>query len=116
MNENGVSIEVKKLRKSWGPVEVLKEVDFGIEAGGFLTLLGPSGCGKSTLLRLICGLDEVSGGQVLIDGKDVTNKAAAARNLGMVFQNYALFPHMTIKFIPISFRSQSPRSKAMQIR
>ena len=97
MNENGVSIEVKKLRKSWGPVEVLKEVDFGIEAGGFLTLLGPSGCGKSTLLRLICGLDEVSGGQVLIDGKDVTNKAAAARNLGMVFQNYALFPHMTIK-------------------
>ncbi len=97
MSESGVSIEVKSLRKSWGAVEVLKAVDFGIEAGGFLTLLGPSGCGKSTLLRLICGLDEVSGGQILIDGRDVTRKAAAERNLGMVFQNYALFPHMTIE-------------------
>jgi ABC-type sugar transport system ATPase subunit len=97
MSESGVSIEVKGLRKSWGAVEVLKAVDFGIEAGGFLTLLGPSGCGKSTLLRLICGLDEVSGGQILIDGQDVTGKAAAERNLGMVFQNYALFPHMTIE-------------------
>jgi len=96
MSESGVSIEVKGLRKSWGPVEVLKAVDFGIEAGGFLTLLGPSGCGKSTVLRLICGLDEVSGGQILIDGQEVTRMAAAERNLGMVFQNYALFPHMTI--------------------
>jgi ABC-type sugar transport system ATPase subunit len=97
MNESGVSIEVKNLRKSWGPVEVLSDVNFGIEPGGFLTLLGPSGCGKSTLLRLICGLDEVSGGQILIDGKDVAGKPAAERNLGMVFQNYALFPHMTIE-------------------
>lgn len=97
MNENGVSIEVRNLRKSWGKVEVLKDVNFSMEAGGFLTLLGPSGCGKSTLLRLICGLDEVSGGQILIDGKDVTGLAAAERNLGMVFQNYALFPHMTIE-------------------
>lgn len=97
MNASGVSIEVRNLRKSWGPVEVLSDVNFGIEPGGFLTLLGPSGCGKSTLLRLICGLDEVSGGQILIDGKDVAGKPAAERNLGMVFQNYALFPHMTIE-------------------
>ena len=76
MNASGVSIEVRNLRKSWGPVEVLSDVNFGIEPGGFLTLLGPSGCGKSTLLRLICGLDEVSGGQILIDGKDVAGKPA----------------------------------------
>ncbi len=97
MSESGVSIEVRNLRKSWGKVEVLSDVNFGIEPGGFLTLLGPSGCGKSTLLRLICGLDEVSGGQVLINGNDVAGTAAAERNLGMVFQNYALFPHMTIE-------------------
>jgi sn-glycerol 3-phosphate transport system ATP-binding protein len=97
MSESGVSIEVKNLRKSWGAVEVLSDVNFGIEPGGFLTLLGPSGCGKSTLLRLICGLDEVSGGQILIDGKNVAGIPAAERNLGMVFQNYALFPHMTIE-------------------
>jgi sn-glycerol 3-phosphate transport system ATP-binding protein len=97
MSESGVSIEVRNLRKSWGKVEVLSDVNFGIEPGGFLTLLGPSGCGKSTLLRLICGLDEVSGGQILINGKDVAGMPAAERNLGMVFQNYALFPHMTIE-------------------
>lgn len=84
------------MHKSWGPVDVLHDVDFSIEAGGFLTLLGPSGCGKSTILRLISGLDETSGGQILIGGKDVSKVPAAERNLGMVFQNYALFPHMTI--------------------
>ncbi|WP_116085220.1 ABC transporter ATP-binding protein [Tropicimonas sp. IMCC34011] len=97
MSKSGASLEVRNLHKSWGQVEVLKAVDFDINAGGFLTLLGPSGCGKSTLLRLICGLDEVSGGEILIDGQVVTGKAAAERNLGMVFQNYALFPHMTIE-------------------
>ncbi|MHA7874529.1 ABC transporter ATP-binding protein [Roseivivax sp.] len=91
-----VSLEVRNLHKSWGAVEVLSDVSFKIRAGGFLTLLGPSGCGKSTLLRLISGLDEVSGGEILIDGKDVSRVSAADRNLGMVFQNYALFPHMTI--------------------
>ncbi|SMX44008.1 ABC transporter ATP-binding protein [Maliponia aquimaris] len=92
-----VSLEVRNLRKSWGKTEVLKDVSFSIGAGGFLTLLGPSGCGKSTLLRLISGLDEVSGGQILIDGRDVSRVSAANRNLGMVFQNYALFPHLTIE-------------------
>ena len=96
MSDSGVSLEVRGLRKSWGPVEVLHDVNFDIEAGGFLTLLGPSGCGKSTILRLVSGLDETSGGQILIDGKDVSKVPAAERNLGMVFQNYALFPHMTI--------------------
>ena len=96
MSKSGVSLKLSGLRKSWGAVEVLKGIDFEIDAGTFLSLLGPSGCGKSTALRLIAGLDAVSGGQILIDGKDVTNLQPAARNIGMVFQNYALFPHMSV--------------------
>ena len=96
MSRAGVSLEVVNLRKSWGEVEVLSDVNFQIEPGGFLTLLGPSGCGKSTILRLVSGLDDVSGGKILIGGKDVAPLTAAQRNIGMVFQNYALFPHMTV--------------------
>jgi ABC-type sugar transport system ATPase subunit len=96
MTHTGVSLEVVNLRKSWGAVEVLSDVNFDVEPGGFLTLLGPSGCGKSTILRLVSGLDELSGGRILIDGENVVKKSAAERNIGMVFQNYALFPHMTI--------------------
>ena len=92
-----VSLELRNVRKSWGKTEVLSDVSFRIGAGGFLTLLGPSGCGQSTLLRLISGLDEVTGGEILIDGRDVSKVSAADRNLGMVFQNYALFPHLTIE-------------------
>ena len=96
MSETGVSLEVRDLSKSWGAVEVLSDVNFDVDPGGFLTLLGPSGCGKSTILRLVSGLDEVSGGEIIIDGKDVARLSASQRNIGMVFQNYALFPHMTI--------------------
>jgi sn-glycerol 3-phosphate transport system ATP-binding protein len=96
MTQTGVSLDVQNLRKSWGKTEVLMGVDFNIAPGGFLTLLGPSGCGKSTALRLISGLDEVSDGKILIDGVDKTGMPADQRNIGMVFQNYALFPHMTV--------------------
>ena len=96
MSGTGVSLEVRGLGKCWGDVEVLRDVNFSVESGGFLTLLGPSGCGKSTILRLVSGLDETSAGQILIGGNDVTRLPPAERNLGMVFQNYALFPHMTI--------------------
>lgn len=96
MTKTGVSLDVTNLRKFWGKTEVLTGIDFKIANGGFLTLLGPSGCGKSTALRLISGLDEVSDGTILIDGKDVTSLPADQRNIGMVFQNYALFPHMTV--------------------
>lgn len=96
MKSTGASLGVKGLKKSWGSTEVLTGIDFDIEPGGFLTLLGPSGCGKSTALRLVSGLDEVSGGSILIDGRDVTKVPADQRNIGMVFQNYALFPHMTV--------------------
>lgn len=94
---NGAKLEIRGLGKSWGSVEVLRDINVDIEAGTFLTLLGPSGCGKSTALRLIAGLDEVSSGSIFIDGKDVTNLPPAERNIGMVFQNYALFPHMTVR-------------------
>ncbi|MFK7762588.1 MAG: ABC transporter ATP-binding protein [Roseobacter sp.] len=96
MSASGVSLEVRNLRKCWGATQVLLGVDFNIHAGGFLTLLGPSGCGKSTALKLISGLEDVTEGQILLDGQDVTAKPAADRNLGMVFQNYALFPHMSV--------------------
>lgn len=96
MTNAGVSLDVRNLRKSWGETDVLLGIDFQIAPGGFLTLLGPSGCGKSTALRLISGLDEVSDGNILIDGKDVSRLPADKRNIGMVFQNYALFPHMTV--------------------
>ncbi|MDW3225715.1 MAG: ABC transporter ATP-binding protein [Paracoccaceae bacterium] len=96
MTAAGVSLEVRNLQKTWGATKVLLGVDFSIHAGGFLTLLGPSGCGKSTALKLISGLENVTDGQILLDGQDVTGKAAAERNLGMVFQNYALFPHMSV--------------------
>tara|TARA_B100000767_G_scaffold248736_1_gene249857 strand:- start:5348 stop:6409 length:1062 start_codon:yes stop_codon:yes gene_type:complete len=96
MSVSGVSLEVRNLRKSWGAVDVLTGLNFDIHAGGFLTLLGPSGCGKSTALKLISGLEDVTDGQILLDGLNVTSVSAADRNLGMVFQNYALFPHMSV--------------------
>ena len=96
MSGAGVSLEVRGLGKTWGDVEVLRDVAFSVEPGGFLTLLGPSGCGKSTILRLVSGLDETTAGQILIGGNEVTRVPPSERNLGMVFQNYALFPHMTI--------------------
>lgn len=96
MTQSGTSLKVEGLIKSWGNVEILKKVNFEIQEGGFLTLLGPSGCGKSTALRLISGLDETDGGKIFINNKEMTHLSAAERNLGMVFQNYALFPHMTI--------------------
>ena len=83
-------LAVKNLRKSFGQNEVLKGVSFTVESGKFLSLLGPSGCGKSTILRIICGLETPNSGEVLVDGTDVTTVRPEKRNIGMVFQNYAL--------------------------
>jgi multiple sugar transport system ATP-binding protein len=77
--------------------EAVKDVDLEIEDGEFVILVGPSGCGKSTLLRMIVGLEDVTDGRICIDDEDVTNKAPRDRNLAMVFQNYALYPHMTVR-------------------
>ena len=91
-----VSVQCRHVRLAFGSTEVLKDVDLDIEPGEFFALLGPSGSGKSTLLRLIAGFARQQGGQVLIDGVDVSGKAPWERDVGMVFQNYALWPHLTV--------------------
>ncbi len=90
------SVELSGIRKTYGPVEALAEVDLQIEAGQFVTLLGPSGSGKTTLLNIVSGMIEATAGSVRIAGKDVTNVPPGGRDLGMVFQNYALMPHMSV--------------------
>jgi iron(III) transport system ATP-binding protein len=91
-----VSVQCRHVRLSYGPTEVLKDVNLDIEPGEFFALLGPSGSGKSTLLRLIAGFNQNQSGEVLIDGVDVSGKAPWERNIGMVFQSYALWPHLTV--------------------
>ena len=90
-------VELKALKKSFGKVDVIHGVDLSINSGEFTVFVGPSGCGKSTLLRLIAGLEDVSGGNLYIDNQDVTEVEAADRGIAMVFQSYALYPHMTVK-------------------
>jgi len=83
--------------KRYGNITAVKPLHLTIPAGQLVTLLGPSGCGKTTLLRLIAGLERVSEGRILIGGRDVTNLSAGERNVSMVFQSYALFPHMSVR-------------------
>jgi sn-glycerol 3-phosphate transport system ATP-binding protein len=91
-----MQIELEKVSKSWGDVQAVDQVSFTAPAGELLVVLGPSGCGKSTVLRLIAGLETVSAGAIRIEGKDVTGLPPAKRNLSMVFQSYALFPHLSV--------------------
>jgi iron(III) transport system ATP-binding protein len=90
------SVELRHIVKRYGSVVAVNDVSFLIEAGTLVTLLGPSGCGKTTTLRLIAGLESATSGQLLIGGTDVTDLSAADRDVSMVFQSYALFPHMTV--------------------
>ena len=90
------SIRLEGVRKAFGSTTVIHDVDLDIEDGTFVVFVGPSGCGKSTLLRLIAGLEDVSGGRIIIDGRDVANLPAAKRGLSMVFQSYALYPHLSV--------------------
>ncbi len=91
------AIELKAVEKWFGDVQVIKGIDLAVEEGEFIIFVGPSGCGKSTLLRMIAGLEETSRGQVLIDGVDMTAEPPAKRGLAMVFQSYALYPHMSVR-------------------
>ncbi|NLS17547.1 sn-glycerol-3-phosphate ABC transporter ATP-binding protein UgpC [Rhizobium sp. P40RR-XXII] len=91
------SVSVTNVRKSYGHFEVLHGVNIDIEDGEFVILVGPSGCGKSTLLRMIAGLEEISGGDVAIGGKVVNDVEPKSRDIAMVFQSYALYPHMTVE-------------------
>ncbi|OXT00591.1 sugar ABC transporter ATP-binding protein [Notoacmeibacter marinus] len=90
-------ITLENVQKSFGDVEVIPPLDLTIEDGEFVVFVGPSGCGKSTLLRLIAGLEDVSGGEIRIDGKPATDLPPAKRGLAMVFQSYALYPHMSVR-------------------
>ena len=90
-------IEFKNIDKFYGDNHVLKGINLEINKGDFVTLLGPSGCGKSTLLRCLAGLEQISGGQILLDGEDITNKDPKDRNIGMVFQQYSLFPNTRVE-------------------
>ena len=90
------SIALTGVAKSWGESTALHAIDLRIEQGSFCVLLGPSGCGKSTTLRIIAGLEAASAGEVHIDGRDVTHLPPAERGIAMVFQNYALFPHLSV--------------------
>jgi len=91
-----VRVQCRDIRLSYGKTEVLKHINIDVEPGEFFALLGPSGSGKSTLLRLIAGFNQHSHGQLLIDGQDISGTPPWKRNIGMVFQNYALWPHMTV--------------------
>ncbi|MDH6168618.1 multiple sugar transport system ATP-binding protein [Variovorax boronicumulans] len=89
-------LELKSIKKSFGDVHIIKGVDLEIRKGEFIVFVGPSGCGKSTLLRLIAGLEPISSGNLLLDGKDITWTPSGKRDLAMVFQSYALYPHMSV--------------------
>ncbi|MDI7860387.1 ABC transporter ATP-binding protein [Rhizobiaceae bacterium n13] len=91
------NIVLKKVNKSFGATQVIPGIDLSIDDGEFVVFVGPSGCGKSTLLRLIAGLEDTTSGTIEIDGRDVTDAAPAKRGLAMVFQSYALYPHMSVK-------------------
>ena len=91
------SVELVNIRKSYGTTAVIHDLDLTIADGEFLALVGPSGCGKSTLLRMIAGLEDITGGEVRIDGRVVNRIDPKGRNIAMVFQNYALYPHMSVR-------------------
>ncbi len=90
-------LEVQNLQKSFGAKQVLKGIDFSAESGEFVSLLGPSGCGKTTILRILSGLETPDEGAVLVDGQDISRVKPEKRNIGLVFQNYALFPNMNVE-------------------
>ena len=103
-----VAVSLRQVRKLFGATEVIHGVSLDIAPGEFVVLVGPSGCGKSTLPRMIAGLEDVSAGEIRIDGAPVNNVDPADRDIAMVFQSYALYPHMTVRE-NIRFRPQRAR-------
>lgn len=109
------ALELRDVSRTYGTFEAARSVSLKIERGEFAVFVGPSGCGKSTLLRLIAGLDPVTSGSVLIDGADVTRRQAGERPVAMVFQSYALYPHMSV-FENIAFPLQMEKRPKAEIR
>jgi len=112
-------ITLDKVGKSFGEVEVIPPLDLTIDDGEFVVFVGPSGCGKSTLLRLIAGLEDVTSGEIRIDGKDATNVPPAKRGLAMVFQSYALYPHMSVRkniVFPLRMARLDPKEQERRVK
>src|ERR1700677_3069422 len=91
------SVELRDVRKAYKKVEGIRGVSLTIDEGEFVVLVGPSGCGKSTLLRCIAGLEPITSGKLLLNGVDMTTSEPVSRGVAMVFQSYALYPHMTVE-------------------
>ncbi|MFO1303267.1 MAG: ABC transporter ATP-binding protein [Burkholderiales bacterium] len=117
MNDNTGGVVFERVTKKYGNVTAVDAVSFEVAQGELVTLLGPSGCGKTTTLRMVAGLEAVTSGRVLIGGKDVTLRAANERDVSMVFQSYALFPHMTVLentcYGPVSMRVDKGKARDM---
>ena len=96
MNNSNIKLSVNHINKTFGDKSILKDISFTVQEGEFLSILGPSGCGKTTLLRILMGLETQDSGEIIIDGKDISKKRPSERGMGIVFQNYALFPNMTV--------------------
>ena len=93
----GVEVRLEDLRREYGPVTALDGLSLTMAPGEMVALLGPSGCGKTSALRLVAGLEEADAGRIVVGGHDVTSLSANKRGMGMVFQAYSLFPHMTVR-------------------
>ena len=93
---SNIILKLENISKSFDGVQALKDINLEVKEGEFLTLLGPSGCGKTTMLRIIAGMEQTDSGRIFLNAKNVTNEPANNRDVNMVFQNYALFPHMTV--------------------
>ena len=108
------TLKLQQVRKNYGNLEVVHGIDLFVDNGEFCVLVGPSGCGKSTLLRMIAGLEPITGGEILIDSEVVNNISAAKRGLAMVFQSYALYPHMSVRQ-NLSFGLENLKMEASEI-
>ena len=111
-------VHLKNVKKSYGALDVVHSINLSIAEGEFVVLVGPSGCGKSTTLRMVAGLEDISGGEILIGDRVVNDLPPRERNLAMVFQNYALYPHMTVRenlgfSLKIAKKSQAEINKAV---
>lgn len=112
-------LEVRSLSKSWGDIQAVNKLDFAIEQGEFIALLGPSGCGKSTTLKMIAGLEAPSSGTLRLHGRDITHLPPGQRQLAMVFQSYALFPHLSVEeniLFGLKARRVAPAERQRRLR